>query len=565
MSGEEVALVAPVEIARLAGVSRAAVSNWRRRHADFPEPSGGTATNPLFSVVEVRRWLDRQGKGQAVSDEVRLWQALRTECGDDMIGALVALGEEFLVGEGGPATRPLSPSTVELARQMADERTPHGLLEDLSARLVASSGRAGGEHVSTPGLVRLVRHFAGDTSGTVYDPACGIGDLLLSCGGPRVAWRMGQDQRPAVARFAELRSSLGPRSRAFTTATGDSLRYDRFPELRADLVVCDPPAAQTDWGRDALLVDRRWELAVPPRAESELAWLQHCYFHTAPGGRAVLVLPASVAYRRSGKRIRAELVRKGILDTMVALPAGLVPGHALPVHLWVLRRPETPVIGDVPVRMIDLTDLDPEAGGKIEPASEQVAEVSMITLLGDEVDLSPTRYVAASQPDYVTAYATARARLEERLRELVRALPELPVSTSQELTSTLNVSELIKNNLVSAEGDDVTSRTELLDTDYLKGFLRGVTHRRRNTSATGTYRADLRGASVPQMDIERQRRYGAVFRELESFTRDLDEAAKMGRHAARLAHEGLTSGALDPPPSRRTGTKHGDDKREGDE
>src|SRR5688572_32489279 len=35
--------------------------------------------------------------------------------------------------------------------------------------------------------------------------------------------------------------------------------------------------------------------------------LQHCYFHTAPGGRALLVLPASAAYRRPGRRIRAEL------------------------------------------------------------------------------------------------------------------------------------------------------------------------------------------------------------------------------------------------------------------
>ncbi len=33
-------------IARLAGVGRAAVSNWRRRHADFPKPVGGTGPAP---------------------------------------------------------------------------------------------------------------------------------------------------------------------------------------------------------------------------------------------------------------------------------------------------------------------------------------------------------------------------------------------------------------------------------------------------------------------------------------------------------------------------------------
>lgn len=47
-------------IARLAGVGRAAVSNWRRRHADFPRPVGGTETSPSFALAEVESWLRKQ-------------------------------------------------------------------------------------------------------------------------------------------------------------------------------------------------------------------------------------------------------------------------------------------------------------------------------------------------------------------------------------------------------------------------------------------------------------------------------------------------------------------------
>ncbi|MEV0452835.1 hypothetical protein [Streptomyces sp. NPDC050600] len=36
------------EVARIAMVGRAAVVNWRRRHADFPDPAGGTAVHPAF-------------------------------------------------------------------------------------------------------------------------------------------------------------------------------------------------------------------------------------------------------------------------------------------------------------------------------------------------------------------------------------------------------------------------------------------------------------------------------------------------------------------------------------
>jgi hypothetical protein len=47
--------VSLAEIARIAGVGRAAVSNWRRRHDSFPTRIGGTDVSPQFSLAEVER------------------------------------------------------------------------------------------------------------------------------------------------------------------------------------------------------------------------------------------------------------------------------------------------------------------------------------------------------------------------------------------------------------------------------------------------------------------------------------------------------------------------------
>src|ERR1700677_1018186 len=44
-------------IASLAGVGRAAVSNWRRRYSGFPQPVGGTAASPAFDLRAVENWL----------------------------------------------------------------------------------------------------------------------------------------------------------------------------------------------------------------------------------------------------------------------------------------------------------------------------------------------------------------------------------------------------------------------------------------------------------------------------------------------------------------------------
>ncbi|MFA1540604.1 class I SAM-dependent DNA methyltransferase [Actinomadura monticuli] len=537
---DEEPLVPPAEIARMAGVTRAAVSNWRRRHADFPDPAGGTASAPLFALPDVRRWLESQGKGQAVADEVRLWHALRAERGADMAGALVAVAAEL---SGEPAERPLSAPTAELLAELARERTPGELVGDLAKRFVASATRSGGEHVSTPALVRVVRHFAGEVKGVVYDPACGIGDLLLSVGGAKVKARAGQDAADGLAEFVRMRAALEQRPGTIEVAHGDALRDDRFPRLKADLVVCDPPSGQADWGRDDLLLDPRWEIALPPKAEGDLAWLQHCHFHTAPGGRALVVLPASAAYRRSGRRIRAELVRGGLLDTLVALPGGLAAGHSAPVHLWVLRRPSRQPGPDAVVRMIDLSDADLSVS--IDPDPDRIADVPVISLLDEDADLTPGRHVAAGQPG-AAAYEKARARFEELIDGLTGRLPRLPEG-AEDIAATVNVSELVRGGLVRVEDGKPVSTTDQLDTDFLLGFLKSAVNTRRNTSGSGTHRADPRGARVPQMDTDRQRTYGAAFRELETFVRHLEEAAKMGRRAVQLAHDGLTSGTLEPP------------------
>ncbi len=172
-------------------------------------------------------------------------------------------------------------------------------------------------------LVRAVRHFAPELSSdaTIFDPACGIGVLLLSVASEAALRCLGQEIDADSARFAQLRADLLGQSGVRIVA-GDSLRADEWPDLKADLVVCDPPAGVTEWGREELLLDSRWDLGTPSKAEGELAWLQHAYAHTVPGGHVLMVMPASVAYRKAGRRIRAELVRRGIVRQVVAPATG---------------------------------------------------------------------------------------------------------------------------------------------------------------------------------------------------------------------------------------------------
>ncbi|MFE2261042.1 N-6 DNA methylase [Streptomyces griseosporeus] len=538
-------LVTGAEIARLAGVTRAAVSNWRRRYDDFPAPAGGAANSPLYALGEVQEWLDKQRKGQEVSPEVELWQALRALHGEQMIGGLAQVAG-VLAGEAGAA---VPDDIADRLKALARTASPADLVNALTDRFMDSARRAGSDQVTPERVVRALCHFAPElpSGATVFDPACGIGVLLLAVASDAEVRRCGQEMDADSARFAQLRADILGRPGVHIVA-GDSLRADAWPDLRADLVICDPPAGVTEWGREELLLDSRWDLGTPSKAEGELAWLQHAYAHTVPGGHVLMVMPASVAYRKAGRRIRAELVRRGILRQVVALPPGTATSHALPIHLWCLRRPEGAGGADTnhTVRMVDLTDNSPD--GSLKPRAHQMADVPLIELLDDVVDLTPGSHLRSRHRDYPGEYAALRKELEGEIRRLAALLPELTAGGGPGSLdgATTSVADLARAGLVVYDGQEPVSASEQLDTDYLRGFLRSSANTRRSTSASGTYRFDGRGARIPRMGIDDQRRYGSAFRALTAFEEGMRKVDELSRQLAEVARDGLATGALAP-------------------
>ncbi|MGW9556932.1 HsdM family class I SAM-dependent methyltransferase [Nocardiopsis sp. NPDC055551] len=532
--------VTAADIARLAGVTRAAVSNWRRRHDDFPSPSGGTSSSPLFLLEAVRVWLEGQNKGTQETPEVRLWHTLRGDHPGNVLTGLADLAE-YLEGRG-PGE--LSASAVEQADRLAAETSPAEVARVLAERFLNSSERAGTAATSTGRLVRAITTLTRDDATSVFDPACGSGALLLAVGADGARHR-GQDTDPDAVRFAAARARLeGLTDVEF--AAGDSLRDDHWPGERAELVVCDPPPATTDWGREELLMDPRWELALPPKAEGELAWLQHAYAHTAPGGQTAMVLSTSCAYRRTGRRIRAELVRRGVLTDVFALPAGLASSHAQPVHLWLLRRPLGGEDAATAVRMWDLGDSDIEPDQPWKAPERPGAEVALIDLLDEEVDLSPARHVAPDLAEIPQTLARVRADLDRVTGELAGLLPSVAAGSPDRSGQQVRLGDLVDAGLVRLDGERPRAVDERLDSDFLAGFLTATANTRRSTSASGTYRTDARAARVPKLEAEEQRRYGAAFRALAEFEERARELSALADQAAALTREGLTSGALAP-------------------
>lgn len=542
-------------IARLAGVGRAAVSNWRRRHADFPKPVGGTETSPSFALAEVEGWLRAHSKLAEVPLRERVWQQvvghpegpvtalthagcalllihdrptlwLEVSAGsDERLAAMLpeALDQvltprfgtvrpgrrsrggrakaaaragtptgtstavnppagdratpavhtepavntpalQNLTGPAALASAPLLRGTAELAAELGARQA----FEFLLGRHLDANPR---QYTLTPAdLADLMADLAGPAR-TVLDPACGTGALLRAAAPDGPAPRPeqdglrlhAQDGAPDLAALTALRLALHTRA-TVRAAAGDTLRADAFPDLRADAVLCHPPFNERNWGHDELAYDARWEYGFPARTESELAWVQHALARLRDDGTAVLLMPPAAASRRSGRRIRADLLRRGALRAVIALPAGAAPPYSIPLHLWVLRRP-----GKAPAQPeVLLADAgqftgegrggpdwravrdavlgawrDFDRAGHLDERPGLARSLPVIELLDDDVDLAPARHLPPPAADGPGRLADVRERLGETLRltadltpvaaDSAQTAPRWPLTTVGEL------------------------------------------------------------------------------------------------------------------------------------
>jgi type I restriction-modification system DNA methylase subunit len=475
--------VSAADIARIAGVRPSAVSNWRRRHDDFPRPIGGTDKSPRFDLAAVESWLHAQGRMSKIPVGERLWQAFESARGVMPTGeALVAAGlllsylhrnpgrpvpsdsagvrrmldeaEHTLAFGGGVVAgliglrRPIDPGARETTMlhavaEAASNDDPGRIFEYLCSRAFDGGARTG-LMVTPPKLAELMLDLVGDGARRLLDPACGTGTILLSAARRGYAHVEGQEAGRSLALVSALRLAFAGAS--FDVNAGDSLRDDAYPRPSADAVVCNPPFGDRNWGFENLADDPRWEYGVPPRLEPELAWAQHALVHVDQGGSVVMLMPPAAAARPSGRRLRRALVTNGALRAVVSLPPKLAAHYALALQIWVLSRPE-PDRAHSHVLLVDTSGLSTrttrdadsistwdevrkvtvsawtafnDSPQRVADTSDVAIAVPITDLLSEEADLTPARYLRP--PALAVASQTG---LADRRRALAGLLTEL--------------------------------------------------------------------------------------------------------------------------------------------
>jgi N-6 DNA Methylase len=535
------AQVTAAEISRIAGVTRATVSNWRRRHDDFPAPSAGTETSPLYDLPAVQAWLRRRGHTSTASPTEELRTALRllgpgsgvtarlfplvaaaSRRTPQELAELAAVPDDQLIAraEKTAGELPVAVPEAEPVRYGPDDtgaiRALLGCVREAGAQAAVDvlaereldEGAATGVYQTPEGLALLMARFLPPGTSRVLDPACGSGTLLAAAARQGARELFGQDSLPVQGRRTAVRLLLAAPGAETVIRVGDSLRADAFPDVTVNAVLCNPPFGDRDWGHDELAYDPRWAYGLPPRFESELAWVQHALAHLEPGGHSVMLLPPALAFRASGRRVRMELLRSGALRAVVSLPARAAYPLHIGLQIWVFQRPEPGGPDRTTVLFVDgegaqradatstpsatdratadagtrggsrprrsgsassfdwagLTDrvlgqwaaftADPDTYAD-EPGVARA--VPLVDLLDDVVDVTPARHVRAAAADIDPAALARRVHdLHGRLTEQVAALAAVsesggwrPSGTSAREWRTATVSDLARGGALT--------------------------------------------------------------------------------------------------------------------
>lgn len=476
-------LVSPSDIAELTGFTRGAVSNWRRRANDFPEPIAGTEANPLFGREDVLAWLEANGKPvKADRGENAAWAALNVLRGNLDMGEAAMLiltlacarklaeregGSSFVTRwRGAVAAGVGSTDAWGLLRDAYQSLDPRGELisfqsghqfvpplgVDQIVDVLGSIGVPDLAHATDVVLERLARSqgkmgadagfagsrisallsslSAGADNGTLYDPACGRGIALLQ------AVDSGVKPRRIVGHDINREALLVARQRAFLRdvevelTLGDVLAHDPAPDLKAEVVIAEPPFGVSFRAPEALF-DERYHYGQPPRSSADWAWTQHAVAHVNERGRAYVVLTSGSLDRSSERAIRMGLVGAGCLETVIGLPGKMLPHVSVPLALIVLRRPR---------------DHGADSGVLFIDASEQSdPERKVAQWLSGSAALADVPHVTVTAAELLAK----DARLEPRLwlPAVVRDAGEIVSSFSDAWTEVLHTSHEIKERM----------------------------------------------------------------------------------------------------------------------
>src|SRR4030043_2103609 len=213
-------------------------------------------------------------------------------------------------------------------------------------QFASNEGKRGGEFYTPRSIVGLIVNILEPyENARIFDPACGSGGMFVQSHDflkihkkdpSRISF-LGQESNFTTLRLCKM--NLAIRGIFGQIEIGSSYYDDKFPDLRADFVIANPPF-NAEWEPERLSdKDPRIKYGIPPSGSANFMWIQHFIHHLAPNGMAGFVM-ANGALAVSGREgeIRKKIIEDDLIDVIIACPPKLFYNVSLPVSLWFVSK-----------------------------------------------------------------------------------------------------------------------------------------------------------------------------------------------------------------------------------
>ncbi len=337
-----------------------------------------------------------------------------------------------------------------------------------------------GDFYTPKGIAQCLTALLDPDQGTVYDPCCGSGALLLAAQkySKQNLNLYGQTQDEGSYLLSQINLILHGVYVDLGKTAASTLLDDQHKDKKFNYIIANPPFNNANWFTARIpFHDNRWCFGVPPRSNANFAWLQHIISHLRPNGRAAVILPNGTLTTQtySEADIRMAIIQNKLIEAIIALPPGLFYLTKVPCCIWLLANSDNK---NGEVLFIDAAHMRPDIKKNFTSIHiEQMTEVinkhrqrnlhtctewygvaSLETIEQNGFILSPNLYTAVSRPK--------ASDIQGEYEKLIKVIDEL---------SALPIDETLLSSIVLWKNAEVAKRWEKAPLLEIYSVFGGVT------------------------------------------------------------------------------------------
>lgn len=337
-----------------------------------------------------RRWKDLNA--QSAPDRLRFYEDLLRDFGREGKGIVQEIYANSSTFIKKPAT--LSMLVTEIAKIDWYSAKAEGL-GDLYEGLLqknANEKKSGAGQYFTPRVLidSMVAVMQPSPEDIIQDPAAGTGGFLIAAHHhidthfDKTTWTEAQQRKYAQSTFYGMEHVQDTHRLALMNLMlhgidnegeaginyGDTLSPQGAALKKASLMLTNPPFGTKKGGGLPDRADFTY-----PTSNKQFAFLQHIYRGLSVGGRAAVVLPDNVLFEGNiGKSIRADLMEKCNLHTILRLPTGIFYAQGVKTNVLFFTRGKTDKGNTKEVWFYDMRANMPQFGKRTELKDNHFAD-----------------------------------------------------------------------------------------------------------------------------------------------------------------------------------------------